>query len=222
LQEFVIREERVREGLHIMKQPNSIMVNEKWSLLAKSIFRLYKDLLLFETFAIMTYCSFSKILKKHDKVTGHDTRNAFMANVVNKANFTNYPQLLDMIMRCEKLYEEVSNHLLQDGNEGLYEDERLFLSMISRLNEQALDTAEEEGAPERPEGRREIPLEIPTGPQEANPAVKALRDLVEENDAVASATKIATSLMCSTSSRKRPTATSSRFEADEKKARIET
>ena len=85
-QEFTIREERVREGMEIMKRPNSIMVNEKWSLLAKSIYRLYKDLLLFETFAIMTYCSFSKILKKHDKVTGHHTRAAFMSNVVNKVS----------------------------------------------------------------------------------------------------------------------------------------
>lgn len=59
-QEFMIREERVREGMEIMKQPNAIMVGEKWSLLAKSIYRLYKDLLLLETFAIMTYCSFSK------------------------------------------------------------------------------------------------------------------------------------------------------------------
>jgi hypothetical protein len=83
-QEFVIREERVRGGVEIIKGPNSIMVNEKWSTQAKSIYRLYKDLSLLETFAIMTYCSFSKILKKHDKVTGHQTRTAFMSNIVNK------------------------------------------------------------------------------------------------------------------------------------------
>ncbi|KAL3934884.1 MAG: hypothetical protein SGARI_003194, partial [Bacillariaceae sp.] len=125
-EEFTIREARVREGMEIMKQPNSIMVNEKWSLLAKSIYRLYKDLLLLETFAIMTYCSFSKILKKHDKVTGYDTRKAFMENIVNKANFTHYPQVLAMISRCEGLYEEVSTNLLQEGKHGLYEDERKF------------------------------------------------------------------------------------------------
>lgn len=39
-QEFAIREERVREGMEIMKRPNAIMVNEKWSMLAKSIYRL--------------------------------------------------------------------------------------------------------------------------------------------------------------------------------------
>jgi hypothetical protein len=180
-QEFAIREERVREGMEIMKQPNSIMVNEKWSLLAKSIYRLYKDLLLLETFAIMTYCSFSKILKKHDKVTGYDTRNAFMANIVNKANFTNYPQVMAMINRCELLYAEVSEHLLREGKHGLYEDERLFINMIHRLNEQVLGTAESEGAerkeaPKRPVVRVSMPVE------KESRATLQLRSLVEEND----------------------------------------
>lgn len=111
--EFEIREARVREGIDIMRKANSLMVSEKWSLMAKSLYRLYKDLLLLETYAIMTYCSFSKILKKHDKVTSHNTRIAFMKNVVNKANFTHYPKLLGMIGRIESLYEEVSQSLIQ-------------------------------------------------------------------------------------------------------------
>lgn len=192
-QEFIIRDERVREGMNIMKRPNSIMVNEKWSMLAKSIYRLYKDLLLLETFAIMTYCSFSKILKKHDKVTGHKTRGAFMANVVGTANFTNYPRVLEMISRCEHMYEEVSNRLLQEGKEGLYEDERLFINMISRLNDQTLDNPD---APDRKEGRRPMPQNVTYSnshsstnvaqhkariPESA--AVSTLRSLVEENEA---------------------------------------
>ena len=48
-QEFAIREERVREGIEIMKRSVSIMANDRWPLLAKSIYRLYKDLLLLET-----------------------------------------------------------------------------------------------------------------------------------------------------------------------------
>jgi SPX domain protein involved in polyphosphate accumulation len=32
--------------------------------------KFYKDVLLLENFAIMNYCGFSKILKKHDKLTG--------------------------------------------------------------------------------------------------------------------------------------------------------
>mmetsp|Transcript_11234 Transcript_11234/g.21427 ORF Transcript_11234/g.21427 Transcript_11234/m.21427 type:complete len:372 (+) Transcript_11234:114-1229(+) len=186
--EFEIREERVREGMEIMKQPGySIMVNEKWSLLAKSIFKLYKDLLLLETYAIMAYCAFSKILKKHDKVTGHKTRAPFMTNVVNKANFTHYPNLLGMISRCERLYAEVSERLQQEGKEGLYEDERLFINMISRLNEQVIDSPDGEGAggPERKEKARCVPQVAVAGTakQFESADVSKLRSLVEEHDA---------------------------------------
>ncbi len=45
-QEFMLREERVRDGMEIIRKPNSIMVPDKWSTMAKSIYRLYKDLLL--------------------------------------------------------------------------------------------------------------------------------------------------------------------------------
>ena len=195
--EFEIRESRVREGIEIMRKANSLMVSEKWSLMAKSLYRLYKDLLLLETYAIMTYCSFSKILKKHDKVTSHNTRVAFMKNVVNKANFTHYPKLLGMISRCENLYEEVSRSLVQEGKLGLYEDERLFINMIHRLNEQVLDTAQEEGADinARKERRQNGSPAIHGSSGPASPTqgkvgggsfssqsqVSTLRSLVEEN-----------------------------------------
>lgn len=133
MDEFNIREERVVGGMQIVRRGNRFQL---WSPLAKSVYRLYTDMLLLETFCIMTYCSFSKILKKHDKVTGFDTRNAFMSNVVNKANFTNYTNLQAMIRRCEQLYSEVSNRVVQEGQESLYEDERLFIEMVHQLNQQ--------------------------------------------------------------------------------------
>jgi hypothetical protein len=195
-QEYLIREERVMEGLEIMKHPNSILVNEKWSLLARSCYRLYKDLLLLETFAIMTYCSFSKILKKHDKVTGYLTRTAFMENVVNKANFTTYPRLLEMIGRCEQLYEQVSERLVQEGKDVLYEDERLFINMINRLNEQVLNTEPERkegrssGGMSRPPAQIDFVIAAAAASKGDNADLSALRSLVAENDAVASAAQV--------------------------------
>lgn len=179
--EFAIREERVREGMEIVQQrPNSILT-ERWGTLARSIFRLYKDLLLLETYAIMTYCSFSKILKKHDKVTGTTTRAAFMTNVVHKANFNNYPSVLAMISRCEEMHATVCERLSQDGKEGLYEDERLFINMIARLNAQAL------GYPDAPEGRssRAVPSvpSISASSKPGPPEMERLRELVEEHEA---------------------------------------
>lgn len=180
-EEFTIREERVREGIEIMRQPNSIMVNEKWTLMGKSIYHLYKDLLLLETFAIMTYCSFSKILKKHDKNTGYGTRTAFMTNIVNKANFTHYPKLLEMINRCERLYGEVSENLLREGKEGLYEDERLFINMIHRLNSQVLGSEDGVIAARKDSPRRPVSKLSPSEKNESQ-ATTALRSIVEENE----------------------------------------
>ncbi len=197
-QEFSIREERVREGMEIMKRSDAL-ASEKWALSAKSIYRLYKDLLLLETFAIMTYCSFSKILKKHDKVTGHQTRTAFMSKIVNKvrcldcspvrsgsfpvqptssskSNFASYPKVLDMINRCEQMYEDVSKSLLEQGNEALYEDERLFINMISRLNEQTLG---QEDAPEKNLARRRSSITPIDDSQTHSGPLSSLRSLVD-------------------------------------------
>ncbi|OEU20726.1 hypothetical protein FRACYDRAFT_259654 [Fragilariopsis cylindrus CCMP1102] len=192
-EEFTIREERVREGMDIMRQPNSILVNEKWGLMAKSIYRLYKDLLLLETFAIMTYCSFSKILKKHDKNTGYETRNAFMSNIVNKANFTHYPKVLSMITRCERFYEEVSVNLLKEGKEGLYEDERLFINMIHRLNEQVLDSsdsAKQGKTTQRRTASSNVAGTISVRSDRLSPATSTLRNLLEENAKAANSTQM--------------------------------
>jgi len=201
-EEFSIREERVREGMEITKMPNSIMVNDKWSLLAKSLYRLYKDLLLLETYAIMTYCAFSKILKKHDKNTRYNTRSAFMANVVNKANFTHYPKVLAMITRCETMYEEVTENLSKEGQEGLCEDERLFINMIHRLNAQVMDTAETEGK-ESSERKHSLKgtankMSSPPSPspssrsvdEESRRVASSLKSLVEENEKEAAAGNI--------------------------------
>ena len=185
MEEFTIREERVREGMNIMKQPTSIMLNAKWSLMAKGIYRLYKDLLLLETFAIMAYCSFSKILKKHDKVTGYETRIAFMTNVVNKANFTQYPHVLEMISRCEALYEDVTGNLIRAGQEGLYEDERLFISMIHRLNEQVLGSDDGDLNSERKEAAPRLTVAITEGDEQnehESESTSRLRSLLQENE----------------------------------------
>lgn len=191
--EFSIREQRVRDGMEIMRSSNSIMCSDRWSTMAKSIYRLYKDVLLLELYAIMTYCSFSKILKKHDKTTGYSTRIAFMSNMVNKANFTSYPDLLAMISRCETLFEEVSQKLLIEGNSALCDDERLFLSMIHRFYGQMTEKAKEEGDPNT-HSREEVlnkrqamtvnfSVQSRTpGFQDSSKNASSLRSLVEENE----------------------------------------
>ena len=102
-----------------------------------------------------------------------------------------------MISRCERLYDEVSQRLLQEGKQGLYEDERLFINMISRLNDQVLGTADGEGAcaaADRKE-RRVPEVSVASGAaftsqQPLSEAVCTLKTLVEANDLEASAAQV--------------------------------
>lgn len=68
--QFMVRQARVEEGWRQLLLPNIIVEGNPNKRLMAACVKLYKDLLLLENFAIMNYCGFSKILKKHDKVTG--------------------------------------------------------------------------------------------------------------------------------------------------------
>ena len=81
--------------------------DQTWVRLLTACAKFYKDCLLLETYAITSYCAFSKILKKHDKLTGFSTRDAFMRNVVSKQNFTHYPTVMELLRESEKLFSGV-------------------------------------------------------------------------------------------------------------------
>jgi hypothetical protein len=109
--------------------------------------RFYKDVLLLENFTLMNYCGFSKILKKHDKVTGFITREAFMRNVMNHQNITHYPILLDLIEKSEQLFQDIQN---LDNVVPLQDDERLFIDAIRDMNYQASRMQAEESQETNP------------------------------------------------------------------------
>ncbi len=69
-QEYKIRWERIWESYQMLQDTNVIFDKNTWARLLNACVKFYKDVLLLENFAIMNYCGFSKILKKHDKVTG--------------------------------------------------------------------------------------------------------------------------------------------------------
>ncbi len=69
-EEFTIRWERIWESYLMLQEKGVVHDKNTWTRLLMACVRFYKDVLLLENFAIMNYCGFSKILKKHDKVTG--------------------------------------------------------------------------------------------------------------------------------------------------------
>lgn len=70
-EEFTIRWERVWDSYLMLQEKGVVHDKNTWTRLLMACVRFYKDVLLLENFAIMNYCGFSKILKKHDKVTGY-------------------------------------------------------------------------------------------------------------------------------------------------------
>jgi hypothetical protein len=84
------------------------------------------------------------------------------------------------------MYEDVSKQLVQEGKEGLYEDERLFINMINRLNEQALQIEDAPDVERRPkQAKMSIAKSLSSQPESLE--TSTLRSLVEENEAHASA-----------------------------------
>ncbi|KAJ1446569.1 hypothetical protein M885DRAFT_545983 [Pelagophyceae sp. CCMP2097] len=109
-----IRRERVGEALKQLKAAgdgpggaSATLVDDAEGKALSGCVAYYRDLLLLENFAIINYCGFSKILKKHDKQTGFKTRAQFMRVCVAPQPFTHYPRLLDMIKEAENLYAEI-------------------------------------------------------------------------------------------------------------------
>lgn len=146
LQEFTLRVERLQTGIQIMLKPESIAVEERWPALEKSAFKVYKDLLNLETYAIMSFCAFSKILKKHDKRTNRSTRNAFMSSMVDRASFSDTRCLQQMIHGTLKCYKQVTDRLKEQARKAtLLEEERMFVNLASQLNIDLIKVADPEG-----------------------------------------------------------------------------
>lgn len=164
-EEYRIRANRLKEGTIILKRSGYALVDDKWLVMARAAFKVYRDLVLLETYAIMTYCGFSKILKKHDKMTGRTTRAAFMNSMVCKANFSDTAQLQDLIQMSLLKYKEASIELEKSGRTDLQEDERLFINLISQINEDVLVT-DAEDAP-MGVGQRKLSIDLFTVKQEA-------------------------------------------------------
>lgn len=172
-EEFTIRWERVWDSYLMLQEKGVVHDKNTWTRLLMACVRFYKDVLLLENFAIMNYCGFSKILKKHDKVTGYVvsyshlmrvyvfshssllsclfyryiTRDAFMRNVMNHQNITHYPIVLELIRKSEQLFQNIQT---MDSVMPLQDDERLFIDAIRDMNYQASRMQAEESQESHP------------------------------------------------------------------------
>jgi hypothetical protein len=114
-----------------------------------SIYKLSRDLLLLESYSIMAFTSFSKILKKHDKVTGYDTKYNFMTKIVIPSNFvqtntstyinhTNMNQQQHRIGRNQQLIQEPVNDVSMNRKKAASKATRTMERIGNRENQQEL------------------------------------------------------------------------------------
>lgn len=122
-QQFNLRTQAMEESLrytkflldnHSMGLDDGIMDefrDELWVQLMRSVTRVYKEAILLRHWILMSYCGFSKILKKHDRWTGFLTRDKYMSKVLAHQPFMNCPKMTAMLSRLENLYNEIASNL---------------------------------------------------------------------------------------------------------------
>jgi len=107
VEQLRVRSARVEEGLSQLARPQVSSDGNPIGRLMMACVNFYKDLLMLENYAIMNYCGFSKILKKHDKITRHKTRDVFMKTIVNNQAFTHYKEVIEMLQMVENIFQRI-------------------------------------------------------------------------------------------------------------------
>lgn len=148
-----IRHARILDGYTKLKEFGERYDQNTWSRLLRACVKFYKDVLLLENFAIMNYCGFSKILKKHDKLTGFSTREAYMKNVMSQQNITHYPYVMGLLKQTEQLFADIQS---MESVMPLEDEERLFIDAMRDLNSQATVLQEEESGGGKGESRAQV------------------------------------------------------------------
>jgi len=85
----------------------------------------------------MNYDGFAKILKKHDKVTGHTTKDKFLGNLVHRKPFFRHEAVLGMVATAETHFNEISRLTAADrspSGPSLRAEERDMLDALLTLS----------------------------------------------------------------------------------------
>merc|ERR1719473_143578 len=116
VQQMELRRKGLLEGVRLLRAGPTIKASRdarSHAFIVAACIKFYKELVLLENFCIMTYCGFSKILKKHDKMTGHRTREHFMQRCVNGQPFTQHERTIALIKEVEAVYAELPAMLVE-------------------------------------------------------------------------------------------------------------
>lgn len=103
----LIRRARILAGIKILKGEGSRLTKSEWTRMLTACVRFYKDAVLIENYAVLHLAGFSKIIKKHDKITGFQTKEIFLRNVVSRQNFVRHSFFTTLLSESEALFNEL-------------------------------------------------------------------------------------------------------------------
>ena len=69
----LIRRTRILSGIEVLRHDGLRLSKDDWSRMLVACVNFYRDAVLVENFAVLHLSGFSKIVKKHDKLTGYIT-----------------------------------------------------------------------------------------------------------------------------------------------------
>lgn len=108
--EFIKEVEKLKKS----KSPRKSEISQR----LKECAEHHLQIVLIENYAVMNYCGFTKILKKHDKVTGFTTREKYMLKMVHEQPFAVHSKLE---VATKLILKEF--YLLQDIRQGVKNEE---------------------------------------------------------------------------------------------------
>ncbi|ETV98523.1 hypothetical protein H310_08658 [Aphanomyces invadans] len=103
---YLFRFQQLQAVLKDMKKKTEVDEIDAKRLMVACV-HFYGECIQLENYAVTNYQGFSKILKKHDKMTGHNTRTKYMRKMVNQSPFANYPQLISILDGTERMFTEI-------------------------------------------------------------------------------------------------------------------
>lgn len=85
------------------------LVDQHLNSIVQRLTVVHRHLVLLRNFAVLNYCGFTKILKKHDKVTGFQTRDKYMLKMVNEQPFAYHTTLKKALEILAEEYEALKS-----------------------------------------------------------------------------------------------------------------
>merc|ERR1712032_1418966 len=113
----------------------NILTQEKKNALISNIVNIHRRLLLLRNFAVLNHIGFTKILKKHDKLTGFETRGKYMINLVNSQPFSTHNTLQRVLSFVMDEYRDFTTY--ENGSDlEEHNNKELFLEIMQKVRQQ--------------------------------------------------------------------------------------